>query len=63
MLVHALSRREHVCVVAENGREAVDLVKENVGRFDMIFMDNTMPVMVSLACNMYFSFLVLFSIF
>ena len=31
---------------AENGEEAVQRVSENIDRFDLIFMDNTMPIMV-----------------
>ena len=33
--------------IAEDGLKAVALVKENPGRFSLIFMDNNMPNMVS----------------
>ncbi len=45
MLCHALSRRGHVCVVAENGVEAVQLLRDPSKSFDIVFMDNTMPLM------------------
>lgn len=45
MLSHALSRRGHICDIAENGQEAVDKVQAAPDKYDFIFMDNTMPVM------------------
>lgn len=34
--------------IVENGQEAVDAVANRGERFDVIFMDHTMPIMVSL---------------
>jgi len=42
-----LKKRGYESVVAHNGKEAVEIVKEAFDDFDLIFMDNMMPVMVS----------------
>ena len=42
-----LRGRGILCDTAGNGLEAVDLVKEQAEAYDLIFMDFTMPVMVS----------------
>lgn len=47
MLSMLLRGRGILCDTASNGLEAVDLVKEQGEAYDLIFMDFTMPVMVS----------------
>ena len=42
-----LSKRGIESEFAEDGQQGVDCIRENEGKFDMIFMDNTMPIMVS----------------
>ena len=48
MLSMLLRGRGIICDTASNGLEAVDLVKEQGESYDLIFMDFTMPVMVSI---------------
>ena len=51
MLAMVLSKRDIESSMAEDGAEALQMVLARAHRhhFDMIFMDNTMPVMVSQA--------------
>ena len=46
MLAMVLSKKNIKCSFAEDGLKGVEAVRANPGRFDIIFMDNTMPVMV-----------------
>ena len=48
MLSMLLKGVKCVCDSAENGKAAVDKVAANLDKFEIIFMDYTMPVMVSL---------------
>jgi len=43
VVMHLLEKRGHAVVLVENGREAVEAVKQR--RFDMVLMDCQMPVM------------------
>ena len=47
MVVKALESFNIKCIKSENGKEAVDSIKENISnnKIGMIFMDNNMPVM------------------
>tara|TARA_Y100000813_G_C24158376_1_gene350877 strand:- start:175 stop:2439 length:2265 start_codon:yes stop_codon:yes gene_type:complete len=47
MVVKALESFKIKCITSENGKEAVDNIKENMSnnKIRMIFMDNNMPVM------------------
>jgi CheY-like chemotaxis protein len=42
-----LKGRKIDCDFAENGQEAVETVAENGGSYQLIFMDFTMPILVS----------------
>lgn len=42
---YMLVKEGHQVSLAEDGKEAVDLVKQDPGKFDIIFMDIQMPVM------------------
>lgn len=53
ILVHALSRRRCTCDTAENGQIALDMVLANPSKYDLIFMDHTMPIMVSITVESY----------
>lgn len=50
LLQKLLERRGHTCILAADGRQAVDLVRESLQstgkRFDMILLDCEMPTMV-----------------
>jgi CheY-like chemotaxis protein len=47
MLAMMLSKQGIKSAQAEDGQLGVDAVRDNPGRFDLIFMDFTMPVMVA----------------
>ena len=42
-----LRKRGYDSVIAQNGQEAVEVVSQSPDDFDIIFMDNMMPNMVS----------------
>jgi CheY-like chemotaxis protein len=46
MLAMLLRGRNIQCDIADNGLEALNMVKANGNIYDLIFMDFTMPVMV-----------------
>ena len=46
MLAMLLRGRNIQCDIADNGLEALNMVKSNGGNYDLVFMDFTMPVMV-----------------
>ena len=47
MMKSLLSKVGLSAVTAENGQVAVDMISQNKDKFDLVFMDNHMPVMVS----------------
>ena len=49
MLKFLLAKRCIQSVVAVNGVEAVACIEADPDRFELIFMDNTMPIMVRIA--------------
>ena len=49
MLKMLLRRKNVACDEAANGSEGVEMVRKNgVDAYDLIFMDFTMPIMVSI---------------
>ena len=44
----ALKTRNVTAVLVDDGQQAVDAVSAHPNRFDLIFMDNTMPIKVKL---------------
>ena len=46
MLGMVLSKKNITSAFADNGLKGVEAVRAHPGHFDIIFMDNTMPVMV-----------------
>merc|ERR1712119_74974 len=45
LLKRLLEKRGHVVISAENGQEALDMMKQTKNRFDLICIDHQMPVM------------------
>eukprot|EP00981_Chlorochromonas_danica_P003197 scaffold633_cov288-Ochromonas_danica.AAC.32 len=46
ILAAVLSKKGHVCTIAKDGEQAVNIVREKgLDAFDIIFMDHTMPIM------------------
>lgn len=59
MMKTLLSKIGISAATAENGQVAVDMIMEDKDKFDIVFMDNQMPVMVSAyieSCHLYFRF-------
>eukprot|EP00981_Chlorochromonas_danica_P014650 scaffold8469_cov179-Ochromonas_danica.AAC.1 len=49
ILAAVLSKKGHVCTIAKDGEQAVNIVKEKgLDAFDVIFMDHTMPIMTGI---------------
>ena len=63
MMKTLLSKIGISAATAENGQVAVDMIMEDKDKFDIVFMDNQMPVMVSAyieSCHLNFRFVKLF---
>ena len=50
MLAMVLSKKNIKSAFAEDGLKGVEAVRAHPDHFDIIFMDNTMPVMVRIFC-------------
>ena len=53
MMKTLLSRIGVSAFTAEDGQVAVDMILEDKNKFDIVFMDNQMPVMVSVTMEVY----------